>query len=83
MLCSDESAAAGDTGDTTPGAEDTTLTGAGDTTDWLPEGYAPEAEGDAPDGEEYAPEAEGDAPDVEEYAPVAEDIFYYIEEKYF
>ena len=69
MLCSDESAAAGDTGDTTPGAEDTTLTGAGDTTDWLPEGYAPEAEGDAPDGEEYAPEAE--------------DIFYYIEEKYF
>ena len=69
MLCSDESAAAGDTGDTTPGAEDTTLTGAGDTTDWLPEGYAPEAE--------------GDAPDVEEYAPVAEDIFYYIEEKYF
>ena len=69
MLCSDESAAAGDTGDTTPGAEDTTLTGAGDTTDWLPEGYAPEAE--------------GDAPDVEEYAPVAEDIFYYIEENIF
>ena len=43
MLWSDVRAAAGDTGDTTPGAEDTTLEGAGvttpeaDTTGWLPE----------------------------------------------